>query len=355
MTTGTLTARTTKCSKPKGEYCKLHNPAPKQFKNIEDIFDTIDKKTNKQAAVVKRHSGVGFQKISETRKLAANVPEKLTEHIEQNQKEIEKLGLSDEEKVALRGYTGFAAGVCNNVLQGKGYNYYEHAPLWREDNYGPCDFVNREDLVDYMETIDKVLSTRQNDTRIVYRGIPIYSSLHDEIGASVGKKLHISDTDGLVDGLKEYYKVGKTFNYGTYLSTTHSASYAAERTTNSHDTKKSYYDKEPEIKGIMFEMKTNAGLDVTSIAGKQHAYEREVILPRDTHFKVVGVYVKPAEYDTVSGYGEKRRSDPNEQTKVKYTELAVVVQMVEVDDKGNEITHTKPHIPKPTIENIVAK
>lgn len=340
---------TGKCSKPKGSYCRLHNPAPvSNFTSVQDVFQKIDENaksrplTNTASAFVEQE--VSFQPISETRSLSEGVPLSLEEHIAKNRSEIEARNLAEHEKVALSGYTGFAAGVCNSVLLGREYEYYDEAPLWRETD-GPCDFVNREDLIDYMETVDNVLSIRQEKRRIVYRGIPIYASLHDEIGAAIGKNLQINDTEGLVEGLKAYYKVGKTFNYATYLSTSQSAQVAAERTPEFGGTKQDYYQPAPEIKGIMFELKTNAGLDVTSIARRHTAYEREVVLPRDTHFKVVGVRIRPETYNTFSGHDETHHET--------FKQLAVVVQMVEVDAKGQEITHTKPHKPTPSIEAIL--
>lgn len=344
-----IKASNSKCSKPVGEFCRLHNPAPVKhnFGSVADVFKAVEnsatlKKKTSEPVSVHETSTVNFQSFDEPRFLT--VPLDLDEHVEQSKQELAHL--SAEEKIALAGYTGFGAGVCNTVLLGKEYQYYEDAPLWKEST-GPCDFVNREDLVDYMETMDKVLAPRQEEQRIVYRGIPIYTALHDEIGSSIGADLDVRDTDGLVEGLKEYFKEGKTFNYDTYLSTTHSADYAAERSVNTHGTKQTYWDK-AEISGIVLEMKTNAGLDVTGATRRHHIYEREVILPRDTRFKVVGVSVRPDQY--VAASNEKGSSDQN----IAHKNLAIVVQMVEVDSEGNEITHTSPHKPVPTIQDIVS-
>lgn len=355
-------ASVTKCYKPKGSYCKIHNPAGGQsFRTVDQVFSKLD--ANKGAATapvvvapipaVPKHDDIAFQDISELRTLAPNIPLNIEEHVLQSRADIEAKGYTREQRLALTGYTGFAAGVCNSVLLGNGYDYYDEAPPWKESE-GPCDFVKREELVEYMETIDTVLKDRQQDRRVVYRGIPIYEAIHKEIGKGIGKNLTINDTEGLVAGLHEYYKVGKTFNFDTYLSTTHSAHYAAERTENTHGTiDEGYYGKRAEIKGIQFELKTNAGLDVTGLAKKHFSREREVVLPRDTHFKVTGLYVKPAEYRTESGFDDWRH--PDEQEAEDFKKLAVVVQMVEVDKDGNEITHTQPHKPRKAIEDIIVK
>ena len=340
--------RTGKCSKPKGVYCRLHNPAPKQrFISVDDVFQKAKEasKTQKEPVIPEKNE-YNFQSIKQVRMLDTHIPAHISEHIAISEETLNKL--EDDKKLALKGYTGFAAGVCNNVLQGNGYDYYDEAPLWRESE-GPCDFVTREDLVDYFKTMDDVLKTRQPNRRTIYRGIPIYASLHDEIGAAIGKKLSVKDTEGLVEGLKEYYKPGKVFNNKTYLSTTHSAYFAAERSENWLGTKQTYWDK-AEISGIVYELHTNAGLDITG-ACERTSFEREVLLPRDTYFKVVNLDIKPEEYKTVSGYDKLRK--PGELQHKTFKNLAVVVQMVEVDKDGKEILHSKDHKPSVDPESFV--
>ena len=350
----TTITSTKKCSKRPGEYCRLHNPAPvkKSFSSVQDVFQKISEQANKRKNISQKKQvqpGTSFQNVQETRYLPEGVPQDINEHIELSKEALSHL--TDEERLALKGYTSFAAGVCNTVLHGQEYEYYDDAPLWKESD-GPCDFVSREDLVNYMEAMDTILENRQTESRIVYRGIPIFKSLHDEIGASIGRNLHPTDTKGLMAGLQEYYKPGKVFNNPTYLSTSLSAYQAASRTDKLGQTKSGYSTDKPEIMGIQFEMKTNAGLDVTGISnGASH--EREIVLPRDTHFKVVNVIVKPKMYDTVSGHDNE--FDKKKRYEASFKKLAVVVQMVEVDSEGNEITHTKPHKPKPSIEDVVPR
>jgi hypothetical protein len=300
-----------------------------------------------QALVTKmlpsRHE-VAFQPFSETRRLAEDIPALISEHIKMSKDHIDTKLSSDEQK-ALTGYTGFAAGASNSVLLKKqtvAEALYDSAPPWRESN-APCDFSTREDLEDYLETMDHVLSERQEEQRVLYRGIPIYRGLHEEIEQTTGKQFSVEDTDAMMEGLKAYYQPGKVFDFPSYVSTTHSAYYAADRTKEHSGTKISYYDN-PKVKGIMFEMKTNAGLDVTGVS-RNHSYEREVILPRDTRFRVESISLKPESYDTVSGYDYL--DDTEEQEKENFTSIAVVIQMVEVDKDGNEILHADPHKPSP--------
>lgn len=287
---------------------------------------------------------VTFQPISEVRSLAEGIPALISEHMKMSKDHIDTK-LSPDEQKALTGYTGFAAGASNSLLLKKqtvAEALYDKAPPWRE-SVAPCDFSTREDLEDYLETMDHVLSERQEEQRILYRGIPIYRGLHEEIENSIGKKFSVEDTETMMEGLQEYYKPGKVFDFPSYVSTTHSAYQAADRTKEVGGTKISYYDN-PKVKGIMLEMKTNAGLDVTGVS-KNHSYEREVILPRDTLYRVESITLKPEAYDTVSGFDYL--DDTDEQEQETFTGLAIVVQMVEVDKDGNEILHTEPHKPSP--------
>lgn len=287
---------------------------------------------------------VPFQPISETRRLAEGVPALISEHIKMSKDHIDTKLSSDEQK-ALSGYTGFAAGVANSLLLNRSTvaeALYDKAPLWRE-SVAPCDFSTREDLEDYLETMDHVLSERQEEQRILYRGIPLYHGLHEEIERTTGKHFGVEDTDAMMEALQEYYQPGKVFDFPSYVSTTHSAYYAADRTKEHSGTKITYYDN-PKVKGIMFEMKTNAGLDVTGVS-RNHSYEREVILPRDTRYRVESINLKPEGYDTVSGYDYL--DDTDEQEQETFTSIAVVVQMVEVDKDGNDLLHSDPHKPSP--------
>lgn len=297
---------------------------------------------------------VPFQDVCETRRLADGIPMLLSDHVQQSASDIEAR-LDADEKKALVGYTG-NSGACNTVLLGgTDVNdiYYDAAPPWRETSRGPSDFATAADLKDYLNTMDKVLSLRQPEPRVLYRGMPIYSSLQKTIGDGIGKQIDVNDTATMLEGLREYYKPGKIFDYSTYVSTTHSAYYAAERTENNAETDISYWDN-PAVKGIMFEMKTNAGLDVTGIAS-HNAYEREVVLPRDTRFKVVAIHPAPESYDTVAGYDDEYAQAAGEMDAENYKQVAIVVQMIEVDMDGNEITHFNPHLPNPVSDSLLER
>lgn len=330
-----------KCSKPAGQYCRLHNPAPKTqpLTSIEAVFQKFEE--TKQSKLQEPT----FKNSTAVRTLSPSIPKDLEEHRAVSIKQADALGLDEYQRTALASFGGFAAGIVNSVTYGNEYDYYDEAPLWRTSD-GPTDFSTREDLVDFMETLDSALEKRNDKSKIVYRGIPIYSSIHDAIEKEAGKRISPSDSKTIAEGLKKYYAIGKVFHHKAYVSTSVSAEVAAERTENSANTKQSYYDK-PERVGIMFEMKTNAGVDITGLARPHYAYEREVVLPRDTYFKVVNVKINPEPY-VVSSDNAKRSGDTT-----TFDKLACVVQLVEVDSKGNPLDNAKTHKPKQSAESLV--
>lgn len=289
-------------------------------------FDTLSAKTKNN-----------FQTPGELRRFSPNVPYNLEKHITQSAENLENY--TPEQRLALRSYTGFAAGVVNSILQKDTYEYYDEAPNWKESN-AACDFNSREEVKSYVEVLDETLAKRQKESRVLYRGTPIYKSIHEDLEKTLGRKIPMEDTEGLVEGLKQHYKIGKTFEYDTYLSTTSDPEVAAERTENSAGTAQGYYDKEPEKIGIMWELKTNAGLDVTGATNNNFSYERETVLPRETRFKITNVEIAPESYKTT----EEDRNN-----------LAIVIQMEEIDENNEPITSTEDHKPKTSVEEVLTK
>lgn len=297
-----------------------------RLSKIYSSFDTLSSKNKND-----------FQKTGELRKFSPNAPYSLEKHIAQSAENLKNY--TPEQRLALRSYTGFAAGVVNNILQKDTYEYYNEAPNWKESN-SACDFNSREEVKSYMEVLDESLAKRQDNSRVLYRGTPIYKSIHEDLEKTLGRKMPMEDTEGLVEGLKKHYQVGKTFEYDTYLSTTSDPEIAAERTENSAGTAKGYYDKEPEKIGIMWELKTNAGLDVTGATNSNYSYERETVLPRETRFKITNVEIAPESYKTTV---EDRNN------------LAIVIQMEEIDENDKPITSTEDHKPKTSVEEVLTK
>jgi hypothetical protein len=287
----------------------------------------------------------GFQDISETRKLPEQYPILIADHVAMSKTLLESK-FSDVEMRALKGYGGFAAGICNEaLLNDKSVSeiyMVEDAKPWRETSRSPCEFKSKEDLQDYMMTMDKILSERQSESRVLYRGTPIYIGLHDELEKEIGRRIHVNDTESMLEALSNHYKPGNIVDFPTYVSTSVSAYVAADRTDESSGSKITYYDK-PEVRGILYEMKTNAGLDITGVAS--HDYEREVVLPRDTKFKVESIDLRPESYNTISGNDFLR--EPKNTLSQNFEQLSLVVKLVEIDENGEEYKSAKPHALSP--------
>lgn len=286
-------------------------------------------------------AGVPFQSIEEPRVLPVGVPENIADHVKISKEHLES-HLSADQKKALTGYTGFAAGICNVVLRREGdvsgYYFYDKAPAWKEAYPGPSDFATKEDLHDYMETMDTILAERQEKARVLYRGHPIYESMREQLSAEIGEDgIDYEDTELTIKALKAHYPVGNIVHYPNYVSTSLSAFQAADRTQEAD------YGDNSKIRGVVFEMKTNAGLDITGASS--HEYEREVVLPRDVHFRIENVHLQPQSYNTVSGFDDKH--EPEERSGKNFDNLAIVVQMVEVDKDGNDVIHGNRHEPRP--------
>lgn len=292
--------------------------------------------------VMPDNSIVEFQDISEVRTLPEGVPENIEDHVRISKEHMDSK-LTALQKKAMMGYTSFAAGICNVVLRKEDAFpegiLYDGAPLWKEPSLSaPTDFSSKEDLQDYMETIDSVLAERQEATRVLYRGHPIYESMREELAAEIGEEwIDDEDTELLMKALASRYPVGSVTHHPSYLSTSLSAFQAADR------TQEVQYRDRSKIRGVMFEMKTNAGFDITGVSS--HEYEREVVLPRDVNFRIDSIKLQPESYNTVSGFDDKY--EPSERSGKNFDNLAIVIQMVEVDKNGNEITHTNNHEPKP--------
>lgn len=259
-----------------------------------------------------------FQKAEELHTISEHIPEDLEEH-----RRISLEALNDLEpiqKLVLASYGGFAAGAVNSYMLGHEYLPYDKAPDWRTSD-GPTDFNSIEELQDYVQELDRILERRGEQERILYRGIPIYKEIRKELEELIGQKFRPHESEPLRKALAEYFKPGKIIQYPTYLSTSHDPDIAAERCDNSSGTDESYYEPRPEMKGIQLEIKTSAGVDITGVARKHYAHEREVVLPRNMKFRVESVTIQPKSYRTISEGEEK-----------DYDDIGAVVQLVEVRD-----------------------
>lgn len=218
--------------------------------------------------------------------------------------------LSYSEKKALQVYTGDAYGWINSSMFPTGKTRMfkkdpkEYEPMLKEGKevFEDSPYVyapkNPEFLKEFDGYVTSAMPKAPLQQRLVYRGM---SSWH---GA-------FSKSDGTKATLKEYvdknFSLGQEVVFDGYQSTSTSVDVAQNYT--SHDD------------GLLFEIKTSSGLNVTSVS--QFDREQEVILPRGSRYMVVGLHEKV-------DYSAKQEDSSLIKTRRNIT----VVQLVEVTEDG---------------------
>lgn len=250
-----------------------------------------------------------FKGRGETRLLLR--PDNLEEHAQIATAEMQHMDLTAEEQDAIWNYTSYMHEDTNKILRGK--ESVEFTPEDEEDEYQARHFRSGEHINDYVASIDRVLSHRNPEKRVLYRGVGVHgiNSILDE------KRAYPKDRsdEEMVDDLVQHYAPGKSFAFDTYSSTSHDAGFASEFTSSGSVQ-------------LVYEMKTNAGVDVTHLSDEPD--EREVIVPRGMRFKVENVYAD----DSYTG-----DSTVNSGT-------VVVVQLTEVDAHDEEMDTMDPFLPE---------
>jgi hypothetical protein len=316
-------AADSQCSKAPGEHCRLHNPA---FPG-------------------------GFQPFNQTRKLAGNVPCRLVEHAKEN-RERAKHSLNENERIAVSHYPhGSTGNFISKLLRNPDMDvtYQPERPSWLVEHRSVEAFNSREELVSYIETMDTALSQRTENNRIVYRGID-FESIREQIATEYGSPIPVDNKQEWDKAVGNFYHKDRLFAFSNYTSTTLAPTYAAGWMPPGEDN--------TSYRGVVFEMSTNAGLDITGLGeNNSYAHEREVLLPRDVYFKVVNVQIAPPKYDTRAGIETMHELGAElQEHKPFWGDIAAVVQMVEVDKHGNQLTpeaRVQKHIPERDSEQSV--
>jgi hypothetical protein len=351
-----------KCGKAPGEYCRIHNPEPSQGHIIAESttertssqISTHQSQSNfsSQLGFAALSSSAFFQQPGQIRKLAADVPYELKNHIDDNYNEAERIFRKyPDERYALMHYARVGSGAALSEMfwqQQDEYKYDFTAENWRAkaDING---FSSREELVSYLHSLDSALSTRSHVKRIVYHGMSL-AHVQRQMQDLTGKSPSPKDRTTWQQGLQELYAPGRIIDFKGYLSTSRSAhlsgGWATDRASSNAP-----------IHGVVFELKTNAGVDITGLSNDKFPYstEREILLPRETRFKVVDVDIYPAEYRTEAGIEEPNPwKDNYNQTKENYRNLSAIVQLIEVDRDGKPIHNPKDrHVPSISVEGAV--
>lgn len=269
----------------------------------------------------------------------------LNDCLKESQKELSNL--TADERHAIRGYTGISYQTVNKALLGiGGFSTDDEEPeRWRDRDLVGGIFKNLDDAADYVNELDNALKERHHEERVTYRGIVgqgISNILNDISGTKqytneYGSGGYVFNPEEKVHATKmlvEHYKEGTQVKFDSYVSTSLNPSTGVDW---------SYRDNNSV--GIIYEIKSNAGKNI-SIASSSRR-EREVLLPRGLNFKVVSSYV-------VEEY--KYQHPDSKGTIVERSTAAVkngfvVVQLIEVDDTGNEIdAEVREYIPAKKID-----
>lgn len=164
-----------------------------------------------------------------------------------------------------------------------------------------------------------------------------------------------------IENLLEAYKSNTTITFDNYSSTSHSLITSLEfsnlnkmrydkeskksifETHKTHSPPKGIPESNHDKKNrntVIFEIQTNAGMSVANHT--EYLHEKEILLPRGVHFKVVDSYA-PNE----SNPYRLTRFSQNDECEIH--DSAVIIQLVECDKDGNILgfDETEPIIPEP--------
>jgi hypothetical protein len=227
-----------------------------------------------------------------------------------NMSKREMRALTNSEQNAIRIFTSNQYKWINGALYGKEDCLREDS-FWGDLNIKSLDEMDPEEttvinrmcpsgLIEITDEIDDAMMKAPDKERILYRG---KSGASPRLAANPMKYV------------QENYSLGQEVVFDGYQSASVDSGTAAAYSGGN---------------GIVFEMKTSSGLNATHIS--HYSEEREVLLPRQTRWKVVGVH-KDVKYTTYQDDGKTKAAD------------AIVVQMIEVDEKGEPLVERQ--LPKP--------
>ena len=232
--------------------------------------------------------------------------------------EIELRKLHSIEKLAAKFFTSNHYDWFNNILYGRNTELPEPDESYKKfakQGYGIFDGDKQEDAHETFnipskyrtkETVDKIcsvlddaLSHGPKRQRILYRGKKGYSSIFNKAGS-------------VSDWVDQNMPLGKEVVFDGYQSA-----------SPCFDIARQYSGRV----GLIYEILTPEGVNVTDIS--QYENEREVILPRQARYVVVGVH-------------------KNVKCKGDYKGRTTIVQLVAINEKGeildgtNSFTQTNP-------------
>jgi len=261
----------------------------------------------------------GFQEPGETRKGGLT----LDELKQLSGAELE--AASHGEQSALSLYTTSAYNWINGALYAKTPNLrslgaYEQSNkiYFPEEGYGPYSEPVPECLKQVAEKMDSALLKNAGDQKTVYRGMKFWHEAFDSA---------LPEDETVAAYVKQNYSLGQEVVFDGYQSASYSpamgGSYAGEN-------------------GLIFEIKTSSGLNVSKISN--YDLEREAILPRNSRYMIVGIHNK-VDY-------EHTDVDKSIQNPTRYN--STVVQMIEITEDGYVKTGSNKSTPPPLTEKQLA-
>lgn len=284
---------------------------PSEIKGLsEEIAYNLFLRTKEKEAVIaqewaerdanwKQH---GFQYPNQTR-----LGEDWTTYAVQSSEELKHI--TAEEKQAIKFFTsnnyrwinGHLYGTQNLPDEDENSKHFMSQELSRHtiENYPNKNRVN-----EIVEVLDSALSAQNSEARVLYRG----KSLKDTRFAGMS----VSDLHTYVD---DNYKLGETISMEGYQSTSPNPAAASSYSVveNGLGTK---------VEGLFFEMKTRKGLNISGLS--LYGREAEVLLPRDTKWKIVAVH-KSKRVKTAT------KSNSNKSGLIRKENLVTLIQMVEIE------------------------
>ncbi len=304
--------------------------------NDEEEYDEED---YSQQSLIHRYNFAG-----QGEKRVTNSHLDLEEYTKENIQYTASLNLAEKEAHSIFCYTNELSIPLNKYLLNKSLeDVYDDdsAQQWDQDSGYDRTFVDEKNLIDCVQTLDSALSHRVAEPRITYRGLRVRYDSTLVKSANYGKS--VENSQQRRDIVEKTYAMGSEIVFDGYSSTSDSIDIAADwcGASSEYDAN---YDHSAQT-GIIFEIKTSAGLPISQFSG--HELEREVLLPRGLKFKVANSYWNNPEEG--KSYSFNKTNDYAREYVAKNPHT-MIVQLVEIDDQGQEIQdHTAKHVAPPVV------
>ncbi len=241
---------------------------------IHDVLNNIPESLN-----------VDYGFVSKGNKREPNSREYILEYRQKTREYIERIGLTRDERHSI---------ICASSYKGNAMNsYIKHGraqevigvikgntPPWRESTGKELAFSDKEDILDFAEHLDSALKHRVEEPRTVYSGLNILAVNSIVTANNNGQKSYELDTIRSV--LAKTYEPGSSVTFDEYSFASDKASTAASSSNADYP----YRDTPPA--GIIFEIKSNAGVPISSFV--ENGQARGIMMPRGMNFKVVNSY-----------------------------------------------------------------